>query len=147
MLFPVIAGSGFIIMTYIRNESARTLYIKLDPTKAHHALKINSSDQIETADLEARNQILDRIWGEYFEKINPLLQYMHLLSEHDLVSWLNFYRLFRKNETENWMRDLETKVENAENGIEKICNEMSENCTIRYGCVILLQFEFFKSIL
>lgn len=134
------------MMTYIRNESARTLHIKLDPTKAHHALKINSSDQIETADLEARNQIMDRLWGEYFEKINPLLQYTHLLSEHDLVSWLNFYRLFRKNETENWMRDLETKVENAENGIEKICNEMSENCTIRYGCVILLQFEFFKSI-
>ena len=133
LLFPLVTGAGFLVFVYIRNESARTLYIKTDPAKAFCALRINSSDDVDEKDLIDRNLLLDTIWNTYFDKIHPLHRNMHLLSEHDLSSWLNFYLLFRGNETDDWMKEMGENVKNAENGIENICNFFSENCTIRFG--------------
>ena len=54
--------------------------------------------------LKERSLVIEKLWQAIESGIFPLQKFSHVLKEHDLNCWLNFYRLFRPDDLGEFMK-------------------------------------------
>ena len=60
--------------------------------------------------LKERSLAVEKLWQAIETGIFPLQKFSHVLKEHDLNCWLNFYRLFRPDDIGEFMERLKRSV-------------------------------------
>ena len=66
-----------------------------------------------------------------YEDIHGFLSYIHPLSEHDLCSWVNFYKAVQMDPLE-FVSDIEIQYKNAISAIEKLSELLADDVLIYY---------------
>ena len=82
---------------------------------------------------------MDALWTEWIDSISPFLNQIHVMYEHDLSSWVNFYTLFRPEGLHQFVEKTEDDYHRAKEGINAFAQLLSSDCVVRYGCVIILR--------
>jgi len=84
--------------------------------------------------LKERSLVVEKLWQAIETGIFPLQKFSHVLKEHDLNCWLNFYRLFRPDDLGEFMEFLKQNANRAKKTLDEIDEYFSsESCEIIYG--------------
>ena len=111
--------SIYIYSKYKTNAqcNARSQYCRTDSTGAGRGesndqglFKIKSTPLVDQKLLGSRADVVESLWNDVENGFLPLQKFSHVLKEHDLNCWLNFYRLFRPDDIAEFMAQLKQDV-------------------------------------